>query len=52
VLSKKLQSMLNSCDPVAINDEEKAYLQHYQQMVHQRCQHLLEEADAIVSIDL
>lgn len=52
VLSKKLQSMLSSCDPVAINDEEKAYLQNYQQMIHQRCQHLLEEADAIVSIDL
>jgi len=34
------------------NDEEKSYIERYQSFVLERCDHLLSEADGILSIKL
>ncbi len=36
----------------ASNDEEKLYLERYQQMIRKRCVYFLEQADEVVSIQI
>ncbi|EKD69903.1 MAG: hypothetical protein ACD_46C00707G0005 [uncultured bacterium] len=37
---------------IAHNDEEKHYLERYQQMIQKRCEYFLEQADEIMSVKL
>ncbi len=55
---KKMSSTLlsivdkNNILEIGSNDEEKYYLEQYQQMVRKRCEHFLEQADEIISVNL
>lgn len=50
---KKLQVKLDSeGNELVSNDEERRYLEQYRLIVHRRCEHLLHQADEIVSIEL
>ena len=50
---KKLQLALDrEGDQVVSNDEERRYFEQYRLIVHGRCEHLLNQADEIVSIEL
>lgn len=52
-LIKRLMSILdNEIRSVVNNDEERSYLEKYRLMVHKRCEHLLHQADDIVSVEL
>jgi serine/threonine-protein kinase HipA len=37
---------------MAINDEEKHYLEKYQQMITRRCEYFLQQSSEIMSVDL
>jgi len=51
-LGKKLRVAVDECHSAAINDDERAYLHQYKKMIHERCNHLLKEANDIVSMEL
>ncbi|KTD61195.1 HipA domain-containing protein [Legionella spiritensis] len=51
-LGKKLSASVGECHSAGINDDERAYLHHYKKMIQERCNHLLKEADGIVSMEL
>lgn len=52
-LIKKLMFIIdNEIKTAVINDDERSYLEKYRIIVYERCEHLLQEADKIVSIRL